>query len=70
MAAAEDREHTWLRPRRCSAGMCVEVAFTSAQVLVRSSRQPQGPVLSFTREEWEAFVDEVVDGEFRLPDPG
>jgi hypothetical protein len=33
-------------------------------VLVRNSGDPSGIVLSFTREEWIAFVGGVRDGDF------
>lgn len=36
--------------------------------LMRDSRHPEGPVLAFTPEEWEAFTLGVKDGEFDLPE--
>lgn len=72
----------WHRASGCEAGTCVEVAFTkssrscegacveaaicSCYVRVRHSKDPAGPVLTFTREEWSAFVDGARDGEFNL----
>lgn len=47
-------------------GDCVEVATTGDSVLVRDSKDPDGPVLRFTPREWEAFVDGVLAGEFDL----
>ena len=35
--------------------------------LMRDSSKPDGPVLAFTPEEWEAFTLGVKDGEFDLP---
>jgi len=35
--------------------------------LMRDSKNPDGPVLAFTPEEWEAFTLGVKDGEFDLP---
>lgn len=43
---------------------CVEVAFVDAAVAVRDSKDPSGPVLLFTRPEWDAFVGGAKDGEF------
>jgi hypothetical protein len=37
------------------------------QVQVRDSKDPDGPVLAFTRREWEAFLAGCKDGEFDLP---
>ena|SRR5690348_8782112 len=49
-----------------SIGSCVEVGSVTAEVLIRNSREPGGPVLNFTHEEWEAFVAGVKAGEFDL----
>jgi hypothetical protein len=49
-------------------GECVEVAFAKDSVLVRHSRHPSGPVLSFTRSEWKAFLAGAGNGEFDLPE--
>lgn len=51
-----------------SAGHCVETAFLpDGGVAVRDSKDPAGPVLSYTREEWSAFTAGVRGGEFDLP---
>ena len=47
------------------AGNCVEVAFI-ALVAVRDSKDPDGPVLLFTHDEWDAFTNGVKLGEFDL----
>lgn len=43
---------------------CVEIAFVDGFVLLRDSKDPRGPVLTFIPAEWSAFVDGVQDGEF------
>ena len=46
-------------------GNCVEVAeLPGGGMAVRDSKDPSGPVLSFTLGEWRAFVGGVKDGEF------
>jgi len=45
---------------------CVEVGFVTAQVLLRDSKDPDGPVLRFTPEEWKAFIAGVKDGQFDI----
>jgi hypothetical protein len=46
-------------------GNCVEVAeLPSGSVGVRSSRDPDGPVLEFTQAEWDAFLGGARRGEF------
>ncbi|MFJ5231867.1 DUF397 domain-containing protein [Kitasatospora sp. NPDC088391] len=49
-----------------NGGDCVEVApaASAGHMPVRDSKDPQGPVLLFTRAEYAAFVDAVVAGEF------
>jgi Domain of unknown function (DUF397) len=45
----------------------IEVAFVDGHVAVRDSKHPQGPVLIFTRVEWDAFVAGVHAGELSHP---
>ena len=45
---------------------CVEVAFVDGAIAVRDSKRPDGPILLFTQEEWDAFVWGAKDGEFDL----
>jgi hypothetical protein len=48
-----------------TGGNCAEVAFLAdGQVAMRNSRHPDGPVLVFTRAEWDAFLSGASDGEF------
>lgn len=46
---------------------CVEVAAGADAVAVRDSKDLDGPVLSFTRDEWSAFLAGVKAGEFDGP---
>ncbi len=43
---------------------CVEVAFVDDAIAVRDSKNPSGPALVYTRDEWIAFIGGVKDGEF------
>jgi hypothetical protein len=47
-----------------AAENCVEVAFIDDAIAVRDSRDPDGPALIYTRDEWDAFIGGVKDGEF------
>jgi hypothetical protein len=48
-------------------GECVEVATNLPGVVaVRDSKNPGGPVLTFTPGEWTAFLDGAAEGEFDL----
>jgi hypothetical protein len=48
----------------CGHPGCVAVAVGPEEILVRDSKDADGPVLRFTREEWEAFKAGVLAGEF------
>ena len=65
-----------------SGGQCVEMAglpglagpgagsspeSLAMTVAVRDSKNPTGPVLTFTAAAWQAFVTGVKNGEFDLP---
>jgi Domain of unknown function (DUF397) len=43
---------------------CVEVDTDGPQVAVRDTKDRTGPVLSFTRAEWTAFLAGARNGEF------
>lgn len=57
-------ELAWRVAQRCDGGACVRVASASEMIAMGDSKNPAGPVLSFTRSEWEAFVTGVKRGEF------
>ncbi|WP_246570865.1 DUF397 domain-containing protein [Kineosporia corallincola] len=59
----------WIKSSRSGVnGNCVEVAFLGeGRVALRDSKDPQGPVLRFTRGEWTAFIQGVAEGELRHP---
>lgn len=58
---------TWRKSTRSNAsGECVEIAELTNTVAVRDSKNPAGPVLRFTRAEWQAFISGAKDGEFDL----
>jgi hypothetical protein len=55
---------TWRKSTASGTGNCVEVSFLGGSILMRHSRSPHGPVLSFSRPEWDAFLTGVREGEF------
>ena len=63
---------TW-RKSTYSGGTCVEVAVLPGSkegsdyvIALRDSKNPEGPALIFTPDEWTAFTAGVLDGEFDL----
>lgn len=55
---------TFAKSSRSEGGNCVEVA-RSEVVGVRNSKDPDGPVLLFTRSGWERFARELLSGSRR-----
>lgn len=50
-----------------NGGQCVEFAMLPDSMIgLRDSKDPGGPVLAFTPDEWLAFLDGVGKGEFDL----
>lgn len=50
----------WFKSSRSAGGQdCVEVAFLPAGVGVRDSKDPGGPALVFSGEQWDRFVSWV-----------
>lgn len=65
----------WRRPSHGGGdeGSCIEVAVVAGSkegsdhvIAMRDGRNPGGPALIFTPEEWRAFTAGVMDGEFDL----
>jgi len=60
---AEWRKSTY----SANGSTCVEVALNLPEIVViRDSKDPGGPVLSFGPEEWAAFIAGAKSGEFDL----
>jgi hypothetical protein len=57
---------SWFKSTKSSAGdNCVETSFAeNGGVGVRDSKNPDGPILEFTFDEWTAFIGGVRNGEF------
>jgi len=52
----------WRKSSFSEAGSCVEVAWMAESVLLRDSKNPAGPVLSFSLNEWHAFLAVLKEG--------
>lgn len=60
-------EVQWQKSSFCDTGGCVEVMQPVAgSIMVRDSKDPDGPMLTFNTDEWTAFVTGVRSGEFDL----
>lgn len=64
----EFRGAAWRKSARSqNSGACVEVARVGDAIGIRDSKDPNGPILAFTVQEFEAFLDGVGRGEFDNP---
>lgn len=57
---------TWKKSTASGGGACVEVATTRETALVRDSKEPTGCILTFSGEEWRAFLVSACAGEFNV----
>ncbi|MDI1460379.1 DUF397 domain-containing protein [Catellatospora sp. KI3] len=59
---------SWADGGRSDAGggQCVEVLFGADTVAVRDSGNPDGPMLAFSRDSWQSFLDAVKSGDLDL----
>lgn len=53
----------WRRSSRCDSTTCVEVATEHDRIRVRSSSEPDGPILEFTVPEWINFIAGLRQGD-------
>lgn len=56
--------NAWKRSSHCSLDDCVEVRHDNGKVMLRHSKAPEGPVLTYSLDEWRAFVQGVQGHEF------
>ena len=64
-ASAESVQPQWRKAQSSIAnGACVEAAPMNGMVAIRDSKNPQGPMLTYTAGEWRAFLDGAKKGEF------
>jgi hypothetical protein len=65
LTASERMSLVWRKAQRSTYnGACVEVASVVGKIAVRDSKDPDGPVLLYTPDEWSAFLDGAKKGEF------
>ncbi len=54
----------WTKAKTCESSTCVEVLRWRDMILVRDSKQDEGPILRFSVQEWRAFAAGIRDGDF------
>jgi hypothetical protein len=58
MAHHADAE-PWVRSTRCDTGTCLEATIDNDRVVIRSSTDPDGVMISLSRDRWRAFVADL-----------
>jgi Domain of unknown function (DUF397) len=65
LSGAEGSPLDWRKARRSIAnGDCVEVAPTNGQIACRDSKDPGGPILSYSSDAFRAFLIAVKEDGF------
>jgi len=65
LSEAERAGLAWLKARSSSHnGECVEIASAAGNIVMRDSKDPNGPILVYTRAEFKAFLGGARNGDF------
>ena len=54
----------WRTAIKSGSTNCIQVARRDDEIMIADSKHPGGPVLSYTLQEWDAFLDGAKRGEF------
>jgi hypothetical protein len=54
----------WRTSLDCDGGTCIRVAPHEGMIVIGDTKSPDGPVLSYSKDEWQAFVAGVRRGDF------
>jgi len=68
MSQQDPKHWHWRKSSFSQGGNCVLVAFADGLVHVRDSKDPEGPILSFTGPVWNRFLDEIRSGALETTD--
>jgi hypothetical protein len=64
LSTSISEQDSWRTATASGAQNCVQVKSKDGMIVVRNSRLADGPFLSYTRDEWLAFLDGAKKGEF------
>jgi len=56
LASGLDNVLKWRKSSRCDGGACIEIAIQNHAILLRSSVDPDGPILAFTPTAWRDLI--------------
>lgn len=64
MSSSISEQDSWRTATMSGGGNCVQVKLKDGLIIIRNSRLADGPFLSYTQDEWVAFLDGAKKGEF------
>lgn len=64
MTQSDPSQSAWRIAKKSAGENCVQVKLDGDVIVVGSTRSPDGPFLSYTNDEWAAFLDGAKKGEF------
>lgn len=65
MSSSESLADTpWRIAAKSGGGNCVQVTRRDGVIMIADSKNPSGPILSYTIQEFDAFLDGAKKGEF------
>jgi hypothetical protein len=65
LSEAERQGLAWLKAQSSTPnGQCLEIASTPGKIVIRDSKDPDGPILVYTPGEFIAFLEGAKNGEF------
>jgi hypothetical protein len=65
LSESERASLVWHKTQHSMAnGACVEIASAADRVAIRDSKDPDGPILAYTKAEFSAFLEGARNGEF------
>ncbi len=62
--STDSKGRVWIKAQASGENDCVEVHARPDGVDLRDSKDPDGPILSYNRREWAAFMAGVREGDF------
>jgi hypothetical protein len=63
----EAKSGAWKKSELSQGGDCVQWRVAGDTVQIRNSNDTEGPILTFTRSEWQAFLGAAKAGDADLP---
>lgn len=64
MSTSKNQDNSWYIATMSGGGNCVRVKSQDGMIVLGNSRFVDGPFLSYTHDEWAAFLDGAKKGEF------